>query len=190
MVSFTRYAGLCILLAIVFASGSAAAECKLDTYNVAPTLKLREENPECYKQITDQIAAKDKYDKYHVRKTRGSHWLVGELQVEPFAVATNTFQSFDSGLGVLIDQTELRFGVVAGWVKKKWLRDFWAAIHPESYLKRKAPWAIDAWTFTGTVGYKPVIEEVVFDPNFKNEFVWEVKTEYTFKFDDFTGDLD
>lgn len=192
MVSFSRYVGLCVLLAIVFTSGPVVAdsECPLDTFELAPTLQLREQYPACYKQITKQIAEKDKWDKYHVRKTRGSHWLVGELKVEPFLLATNTFESFDGGLNVLLDETKLRFGFEAGWIKKKWLRDFWAAIHPESYLKRKATWAIDAWTFTGKVGYKPAINDVVFDPDFNQEFVWEVKTEYTFKFDDFTGDLD
>lgn len=191
MFSFSKSAGLCVLLAGVFASASATAEskCQLDTYELAPTLRLREEDPECYKQITKQIATRDKYDKYHLKKTRGLGWLFGEFQLKLYGGVTNEFESWQSGLGVLFDTLQGNWGVEAGWMEKKWLRDFWASIHPDSYLDRDAHWAIDAMTITAKFGYTGVVEDVL-APQIKNEFTYTVKASYTLKFDNFTGDLD
>lgn len=192
MFSFSKYAGLGILLAIVFASGSAAAddECEMDTYELSPTLRLRDQNPTCYAQITEQIAARDEYDKFHLKRNRTTHWFFGELQAKTYGTLTNNFESFQSGLSVLLDDTGFQWGIEGGWVDKKWFRDFWAAIHPASYLKRDARWAIDAWKFTGKVGYTAVADDVIFNPEFNNEFTWTVTTSYTLPFDKLTGDID
>ncbi len=194
MFSISKYAGLGVLLAIVFASGSAAADsesdCQLDTYELAPTLKLRDENPACYEQINTQIAYRDDYDKYHLKKNRATHWFFGELQAKTYGTFTNNFESFQSGLSVIIDDTGFQWGIEGGWVDKKWFRDFWAAIHPASYLKRDARWAIDAWKFTGKIGYTAVAEDVISSPEFENKFTWTVTTSYTLPFDKLTGDID
>ncbi len=191
MTTFRRCASALALVAIATTAASAAADCPHDMYNKSLTLRLRDEDPECYKHIETQLAKRKEFEKFHDKKIRRRNWFFGELQAELNGGVTNKFESWNSGIGVLLDDADVFWGIEGGWKQKKWLRDFWAAIGPDSYLKlnEKKRAAVEALTFTGTVGYTAVVDDVL-QPKLKNEFTYTVKAAYTLKFDKFTGDLD
>ncbi len=201
MVLFSKYRGVVVVfLAIAFASTSAEAEAEAEAdecwSGIESITELRNANLECYKKVQKAVKELDKRDKLKKMQDRKLHWLLGEMQLKVDGSFTNEFKSTTDSAAALVGTKGALFGGVEfGYVQKKWLRDIMVARAPGRYLDRENSWAIEAATFTATVGYKRGLfaddDTDIVGQEFGNRLVYTVTGAYTLPFDKlFHKDID